>query len=101
MTRRLLNSKDAAAALGVSVLTLYDWLSQSDAGEFEIRGQPVAIGYYQGGRRGQGRIKIDTEEIERLLSLMRVAPKATRSRKRSERKSALQHITTKLGRPDD
>ena len=90
-----------AASLGLSVLTLYDWLGQSDAGEFEIRGQPVTIDYYQGGRRGQGRIKIDTREIERLLSLMRVAPKQARARKQSNRKTTLQHITTKLGRPDE
>ena len=101
MASRLLNSKDAATALGVSILTLYDWLSQSDAGEFEIRGQPVTIDYFQGGRRGQGRIKIDTQEIERLLSLMRVSPKARRARPRPKKRSTLQHITTKLGRPDD
>ena len=96
-----LSSKEAAAALGISVLTLYGWLSQSDAGEFEIRGQPVTIAYYQGGQRGQGRIRIDAQEVERLLSLMRVKPKETRARKRPQNKSALQHITTKLGRPED
>ena len=101
MASRLLNSNDAATALGVSVLTLYDWLSQSDAGQFEIRGQPVTIEYFQGGRRGQGRIKIDTQEIDRLLSLMRVAPKARHVRQRPKKRSALQHITTQLGRPDD
>jgi hypothetical protein len=101
MANKLLNSKDAAAALGLSVLTLYDWLSQSDAGEFEIRGQPVSVAYYQGGRRGQGRIKIDTQEIERLLSLMRVAPRPARARKRPTKKTTLQHITTQLGHPDD
>ena len=101
MASRLLNSKDAAAALGVSVLTLYDWLSQSDAGQFEIRGQPVTIDYFQGGRRGQGRIKIDTQEIDRLLSLMRVTPKTKQVRQRPEIRTSLQHITTHLGRPDD
>lgn len=101
MSSDLLSSGQAAQRLNISVLTLYDWLSQSDAGEFEIRGQPVTIAYYQGGRKGQGRIRIDTQEIERLLSLMRVAPKAARSRKRAQNKSALQHITTKLGRPED
>jgi hypothetical protein len=101
MASRLLTPNEAAWKLGISVLTLYDWLSQSDADEFEIRGQPVTIDYYQGGRRGQGRIKIDTKEIERLLSLMRVTPKAARARLRPKKKTTLQHITTKLGRPDD
>ena len=96
-----LSSKEAAAALGISVLTLYDWLSQADAGEFEIRGQPVTIAYYQGGQRGQGRIRIDAQEVERLLSLMRVTPKVTRTRTRPQKTSALQHITTNLGHPED
>ena len=101
MSSVLLSSEQAARRLGVSVLTLYDWLSKSDACAFEVRGLPVTIDYYQGGRRGQGRIKIDTQEVERLLSLMRVAPKLPRSRKRLEKEPTLQHITTKLGRPDD
>jgi hypothetical protein len=101
MSRRLLNSKDAATALGVSVLTLYDWLSQSDKGEFEIRGQAVTISYYQGGRRGQGRIRIDVREVERLLTLMRVTPQASMTRQKPTKKRAMQHITANLGRPDD
>jgi hypothetical protein len=101
MANQLLNSKDAAAALGLSVLTLYDWLGQSDAGRFEIRGQPVTIAYYQGGRRGQGRIKIDSREIDRLLSLMRVSPQPNALRKKPTKKPTLQHITAKLGRPED
>jgi hypothetical protein len=101
MSPELLSSEQAAPRLGISVLTLYDWLSQSDAGEFKLRGHSVTIDYYQGGRRGQGRIKIDTKEVERLLSLMRVAPKAARARKRPEKRTTLQHITAKLGRPND
>ena len=101
MAKQLLNSKDAADALGLNVLTLYDWLGQSDVGEFVIRGQPVTIEYYQGGRRGQGRIKIDAQEIERLLLLMRVTPRTTYARKRPEKKTILQHITTNLGRPTE
>ena len=98
---QLLNSKDAATALGLSVSTLYSWLMQSDAGAFEIRGQPVTICYYQGGRRGQGRIRIGQSEIERLLSLMRVSPRPNPLRKKPMKKPALQHITARLGRPDD
>ena len=101
MAKQLLNSKDAADSLGLSVLTLYDWLGQSDVGEFVIRGQPVTIEYYQGGRREQGRIKIDAKEIERHLLLMRVTPSTTYARRRPEKKTILQHITIKLGRPTD
>ena len=61
-----LSSDQAAKRLGVTVPTLYDWLSQSDAGEFVIRGQSLTISYFQGGRRGQGRIQIDESEIDRL-----------------------------------
>ena len=101
MATRLLTAKDAAAALGISVLTLYDWLYQSDMGKFNIRGQPVTIDYYQGGRRGQGRIKIDVQETQRLLSMMRVSPKVPGTRKQPTKKSTLQHISTRLGRPED
>jgi len=67
MSRELLSSQDAARRLGITTATLYDWLAQSDAGTFLIRGQPTTINYYQGGRKGQGRIKFDSQELERLL----------------------------------
>ena len=101
MSSELLSSEQAAHKLGISVYTLYAWLGQSDAGTFEIRGRPVTISYYQGGRRGQGRIKIEHREVERLLSLMRVSPHPNTARKKPRRRSALQHITANLGRPDD
>ncbi|TWT38949.1 MerR family transcriptional regulator [Blastopirellula retiformator] len=98
----LLTSQQAAEVLGISVLTLYDWLGQSDVGEFEIRGERVTIVYYQGGRKGQGRIRIEEAEVRRLLSLMRSTPKPQRRRQSLKKKSnAFQHITAKLGRPDD
>lgn len=98
----LLTSQQAAESLGISVLTLYDWLGQSDAGEFEIRGEPVTIEYYQGGRKGQGRIRIEDSEIRRLLSFMKSTPKPQRRRQAPNKKSTpFRHITTKLGRPDD
>ena len=92
---------EAAQRLGISTATLYDWLSQSDAGTFMIRGQPTTIRYYQGGRKGQGRIKIDRQELDRLLSLMMVSPKTTPSRRPPRKQTSFQHITTKPGRPDD
>ncbi len=97
----LLTSAHAADHLGISVLTLYDWLTQSDSGEFQIRGQQVTIDYFQGGRRGQGRIKLSDHEVQRLLNLMRVQPKPPRTRRSVPSKRSLQHITTTLGRPDD
>jgi hypothetical protein len=98
---QLLSSVDAAAALGISVATLYDWLSQSNLGTFEIRGQSVTVDYFQGGRRGQGRIQIDRQEIERLLGLMRVSPKAVPVRKLPSKQPTFQHLSAKLGRPED
>ncbi|WP_231740541.1 helix-turn-helix domain-containing protein [Thalassoglobus neptunius] len=98
----LLTSQQAADALGISVLTLYDWLGQSDVGEFEIRGEAVTVEYYQGGHKGQGRIRIDETEICRLLSLMKSQPKPQRRRQIPKKNAApFQHITAKLGRPDD
>jgi len=101
MDSQLVNSKDAAKALGVSVLTLYDWLSQSDAGEFEIRGQPATINYYQGGRKGQGRIQIEAAEVDRLKELMRVRPRSVRQRRPSQRRHFYPGITVELGDPGD
>ncbi len=101
MSDELLSSMEAAQRLGISTATLYTWLSQSDAGTFMIRGQPTTISYYQGGRKGQGRTKIDGQELDRLLSLMMVSPKTTPRRRRPRKQSSFQHITTKPGRPDD
>lgn len=96
----LLSSQKAAAALGISVLTLYDWLSQSDSGEFAIRGESTTITYFQGGRKGQGRIRIDQQEIDRLMSLMQVSPTRKKLRKQPAKAAIYPHISVKLGRPD-
>ena len=96
----LLSARDAAAMLGISVLTLYDWLSQSDAGKFEIRGQPITIRYYQGGRRGQGRIKIAAHEIERLREATQVRPRPQPKRRPPIKSQHFPGITVPLGRPD-
>ncbi len=101
MNHQLLSSDEAAQSLGIRVLTLYDWLKQSDAGEFQIRGKGVTIAYFQGGRRGQGRIKIDRQEIERLLNLMRVQPRRENRRRIPSAKRSPHYITTPLGRPKE
>lgn len=97
---KLLSSADAAERLGISVLTFYGWLSQSDLGQFQIRGQSVSIEYYQGGIKGQGRIRISEMEIDRLLGLMRVQPQAKKPRRSQSPKPKRLFITTPLGRPD-
>ncbi|MBL8798492.1 MAG: hypothetical protein JNM56_31645 [Planctomycetia bacterium] len=58
----------------MTVTTLSDCLGQSDWGLLVIRGQPVTIDYLQGGAQGQGRIRIEAGEVERLKYLMRVWP---------------------------
>jgi len=87
--------------LGISVSTLYDWLAQSNAGEFEIRGQSITIDYFQGGRRGQGRIQIYEAEIDRLKEAMRVVPQPQRRRRPPVQLRDFPGITVQLGRPDD
>jgi hypothetical protein len=101
MNSEFLNTEEAAYELGINVLTLYDWLNQSNVGEFRIRGAQVCIEYFQGGAKGQGRIRIRRGEVKRLLDLMRVHPKSTPARRSPQPKRGLQHITSKLGRPDD
>ncbi|MFH1300088.1 MAG: DNA-binding protein [Planctomycetota bacterium] len=95
-----LTAQQAAEELGISVLTLYDWLAQSDRGEFAIRGQSQAISYFQGGRRGQGRIRIELAEIKRLKEEMRVKPLTLARRRRPSNSKVYPGITVPLGRPD-
>ncbi|MCA9145705.1 MAG: helix-turn-helix domain-containing protein [Planctomycetaceae bacterium] len=101
MSLELLTTAQAAQRLGISVSTLYDWLAQSNAGEFEIRGQSITIDYFQGGRRGQGRIQIYEAEIDRLKEAMRVVPQPQRRRRPPVQLRDFPGITVQLGRPDD
>ncbi len=95
----LLSAEQAAQRLGISTASLYDWLGQSDAGTLMIRGQAVTIDYLQGGPKGQGRIKIEAEEIERLKDLMRARPLRLPPRRPPVRREVYPGITVKLGRP--
>jgi hypothetical protein len=99
MPDQLLTARDAAAALGISAPTLYDWLSRSDAGEFVLRGQPFTINYLQGGAKGQGRIRIEVSELERLKDAMRVRPQTKPRRRFPIRTRQYPGITVPLGRP--
>ncbi|MEN6494309.1 MAG: DNA-binding protein [Thermoguttaceae bacterium] len=94
------NQNQAAQSLGISTATMYQWLADSDAGTLVIRGQPVTIDYIQGGAKGQGRVKIEAEEIERLKELMRVRPHAVRQRRTPTRRR-YPGITVELGNPGD
>jgi hypothetical protein len=96
----LLSATEAARRLGISVTTFYDWLGQSDHGLFVIRGQRVIIQYFQGGARGQGRIRIESAEVDRIRECMRVRPCSARPRRQPVQRDAFPGITVKLGRPD-
>lgn len=96
-----LTTAAAASRLGIAVTTLYDWLGQSDRGLLVIRGQPVTIDYLLGGRNGQGRIRIERQEVERLRELMRVRPRPTPARRPSIPRDRFVGIHVPLGRPDD
>ena len=96
----LLSAEQAAERLGLAVSTLYEWLGKSDVGELLIRGQLVTIEYLQGGANGQGRIRIEADEVERIKDLMRVRPSPRPARRPpSSRHPNLPHIHFRLGRP--
>jgi hypothetical protein len=95
----LLSAQESASRLSISVSSLYDWLSQSDGGEFVIRGESVTIDYFQTGRRGQGRIRLAADEVERLKELFRVRPRKPVPRRQPIKPLAFPGITVTLGRP--
>jgi len=101
MNTDLLSTTEAARRLGISRATIYQWLADSDSGSFEIRGQPVTIDYFQGGRRGQGKIQIEATEVDRLKELTRVRPRPVRQRRPPAKKRFYPGITVELGDPGD
>lgn len=101
MSDELLSAEESARRLGISKTSLYAWLGLSDIGELVIRGQPVTIQYFQGGPKGQGRIRIEAQEIERLRDAMRVRPQNRHQRRPPVRLSQYPGITVPLGRPRD
>jgi hypothetical protein len=100
MFDELLTTRDAARRLGISVVSLYDWLGQSDRGLLVIRGLPVTIDYFQGGPQGQGRIRIESAEVDRIRECMRVRPCSVRAPRHPVKRDAFPGITVELGRPD-
>jgi len=96
-----LTAEESAKRLGVDRLTLYGWLSKSDCGELVIRGHHVIIQYRQTGARGQGKIAIEAQEIERLKKLMQVTPRRPKKfRPPPPRKQHYPGIFVTPGRPD-
>jgi hypothetical protein len=68
-----------------------------------IRGQSVTVDFLQGGRKGQGHIKFEPQEVERLKELMRVKPVKSHtpeSRRCPRQRRIYPGITVKLGRLD-
>jgi len=100
MSDVLLTTSAAAEKLGFSVTTLYDWLGQSDRGDLVIRGQSVTVDYLQSGPQGQGRIRIEASEVERIKELMRVRPQCAPPRRPRVRRDTFPGITVPLGRPE-
>jgi hypothetical protein len=78
---------------------LYDWLSQSNVGQFILHGQSVTIAYLQGGANGQGKILIEPGEVDRLKDMMRVGPSRAPARRSPAPTKSFPGITVKLGRP--
>lgn len=99
MSDELLTAAAAARRLGITATTLYDWLGRSRVGELEIRGRRVTIDYLQGGARGQGRIRIEAQEVERLRELMCVATITPPPRRVPLRRENFPGIVVPLGRP--
>lgn len=101
MSDVLLTTSTAAEKLGITVTTLYDWLSQSDRGNFVIRGEHVTVDYLQGGPKGQGRMVIEASEITRIRNLMRVRPQSARCRRQPMPRGFFPHVNVPLGRPNE
>jgi hypothetical protein len=99
MSDKLLSARETARRLGIAVTSLYDWLGQSDRGLFVLRGQPVTINYFQSGPQGQGRIRLEASEVERLKNFLRVQPQRVRCRRAPVPRETFPGITVELGRP--
>ena len=99
MSDDLLSPIEAARRLGITVTTLYAWLGKSDHGQLIMRERKVTIEYFQGGAKGQGRIRFEASEVERIKELMRVRPSHSATRRPPTRQHIFPGITVPLGRP--
>lgn len=94
-----LNAAEAANELGLRPATFYDWLSRSDYGLLEIRGVQVRIDYLQGGAKGQGKIRISEQEVQRIIELLRVKPMVMPRPPAPRPHRSFPGISVPLGRP--
>jgi transposase-like protein len=101
MSDVLLTTSTAAEKLGITVTTLYDWLSQSDRGDLVIRGENVTVDYLQGGPKGQGKIVIEASEVTRIRNLMRVRPQTARCRRHPMPRGFFPGVNVPLGRTNE
>ena len=99
MDDELLSAREAARRLGLATASLYTWLAQSDAGRLRLRGRPVTIAYFQGSPQGQGRIRIEACEVDRLKELLRVQPRPLLFRRPPLHPASYPGIHVPLGRP--
>lgn len=61
--------------------------------------EPLTIAYLQGGPRGQGKIGIEADEVERIKQAMRVAPQYRAPLRHMPSPRSYPGITVPLGRP--
>lgn len=101
MSDGLLSVSQASERLGIRPATLYDWLSRSDYGLFVIRGERVDVRYFQSGPAGQGRIRLEAAEVERIRELMRVPMRIRVARRPRLAPHNFPGITAPLGRPPE
>lgn len=99
MSEDFLTAAEAARRLGITTTTFYDWVGKSRIGELEIRGRRVTIEFFQGGARGQGRIRLEAGEVERLRELMRVRSQTVAVRPPPVKQTHFPGIYVPLGRP--
>jgi hypothetical protein len=96
----LLDPTAAALRLGITRTTLYDWLGLSRRNLLEIHGRRATIEFFQTGAKAQGRIRIESREVERIKELMRIVPTAAPVRRLLVARTTYPHINVPLGRPD-
>lgn len=95
----LLTPAQAAQRLGIQTTTFYDWLGRARIGRLVLHGKPFALRFRQTGTRGQGRILIETAEIERLSECLLVRPRQVLSRAPRSPARTFPGIHVPLGRP--
>jgi hypothetical protein len=99
MPEDFLTAAESASRLGVTRATMYAWLGLSRRNLLEIRGQRVTIEFFQTGAKGQGRIRLDAREVERIREFLRVKPTAAPERRPSVPRRTFPHISVPLGHP--